>query len=318
MPHTSLKIGFVPLCDSAPLVVARERGFFAEHGLAVDLAREPSWSNLRDKLACGFLDAAQMLATMPLACALGLENLRTDLVAPLGLSCGGNAITLGTGLLAGLDGGAPAALADLPAPPVLAIPYPFSTHHYELRCWLAGAGLDPERQVRLVVVPPPQMVARLSAGQIAGFCVGEPWNSLAVHLGLGRVVAAVRDFLPERLEKVLALRRDRLEGGAPCLEPLLRAVLAACRWCDAPEHRDEVAGILSQPPYLNAPIEVVRAGLERIRFHGDMPNRPDPAQALWYLGQMERAGHVSGAIDKAALAARTYRPDLYGRCVERL
>lgn len=314
MPQTDLKIGFMPLCDSAPLVVAKERGFFAEQGLSVELSREPSWSNIRDKLAFGFLDAAQMLATMPLSCTLGLGNVKAALVTPLGLSCGGNAITLGDELLSAMGGetsaqALAAALPNLPQPPALAIPYPFSTHQYELRHWLAEAGIDPDRQVRLVVVPPPQMVARLSAGNIAGFCVGEPWNSLAAQLELGRVVTAVPDFLPQRIEKVLALRQDWAEANHQTVQALTKALLAACRWADAPENREELVDILSLPTYLNAPFEAVRAGLARICFHGDMPNRPDPAQALWYLDQMDRWGQLPAGLDKAALAADVYRPE---------
>lgn len=311
MPQTDLKIGFMPLCDSAPLVVAKERGFFAEQGLAVELSREPSWSNIRDKLVYGFLDAAQMLATMPLSCTLGLGNVKAALATPLGLSCGGNAITLGEELLSVMNGetsaqALKAALPSLTEPPRLAIPYPFSTHQYELRHWLAEAGIDPDRQVRLVVVPPPQMVAQLSAGNIAGFCVGEPWNSLAAQLGLGRVVAAAQDFLPERIEKVLALRQDWAESHRQILQALTQALLAACRWADAPENREELVDLLALPNYLNAPFEAVRAGLARIRFHGEMPNRPDPTQALWYLDQMDRWGQLPAGLDKMDVAERVY------------
>ncbi|OIQ81195.1 bicarbonate transport ATP-binding protein CmpC [mine drainage metagenome] len=321
MQQTDVKIGFMPLCDSAPLVVAKERGFFAGQGLSVELSREPSWSNIRDKLAYGFLDAAQMLATMPLSCALGLGNVKASLVAVLGLSCGGNAITLGGALLSALGGevsaqALQAVLPSWPQPPRLAIPYPFSTHHYALNCWLAGAGIDPDRQVRLVVVPPPQMVAHLTAGKIDGFCAGEPWNSLAAQLGLGRVVASVPDFLPERIEKVLALRREWAEENPQTVRALVRALLAACRWSDAPENRAEVADILSRRPYLDASFGAVRAGLAAIRFYGGLPNRPDPVQAQWYLEQMDRWGHLPPGVDKAEVAQRVYRLGFYDDCLD--
>lgn len=316
MTQTSLKLGFIPLCDSAPMVVAKERGFFAEQGLSVDLSREPSWSNIRDKLAYGFLHGVQMLATMPLSCGLGLGNIKAAMMTPLGLSCGGNAITLGNGLLAEMQGEKTALhlkrVVEAAAQPLtLAIPYPFSTHHYELRFWLAAAGIDPDRDVRLVVVPPPQMVAQLSAGNIAGFCVGEPWNSLAEHLELGRIVATVQDFLPDRIEKVLGLGLDWAESNPTIVRSLVSALLAACRWADDPLNRDEVADILSGSAYLNAPVDVVRAGLRRIHFSGDIPNRPDPAQAVWYLDQMNRWGHLPKGLDRVEVAAKVFRPDTY-------
>jgi len=314
MEKTSLKLGFVPLCDSAPLIVAKERGFFAEQGLSVELSVEPSWSNIRDKLVYGLLDAAQMLATMPLSCHLGLGNVQAALVVPMGLSRGGNAITLEHGL--SVERPSVECLGQGAEPPTLAMVYPFSPHHYELRYWLAEQGVDPDRDVRLTVVPPPQMVAQLAAGNIAGFCVGEPWNGLAVQMGLGRVVARAAEIGPERIEKVLGLRQDWADRHPETLAAMLRALLAACRWIDAPENRAETAEILAQPGYVNAPLEVVRAGLEDIRFHGVMPNLPDPAQAVWYLEQMARWGHLPPQTDIPAVVKAVYRPDLYRRLCE--
>lgn len=316
MTQTTLKLGFMPLCDSAPLVVAKERGFFAEQGLSVELSREPSWSNIRDKLTYGFLHGVQMLATMPLSCGLGLGNIKATLITPLGLSCGGNAITLSNGVLTEMNGqgtaqGLKQVLAARTEPLTLAVPYPFSTHQYELRFWLAAGGITPDRDVRLVVVPPPQMVAQLSAGNIAGFCVGEPWNSLAEHLELGRIVTTVQDFLPDHIEKVLGLGLDWAENNPAIVRSLVSALLTACGWIDAPENRAEVAEILSGPAYLNTPIDVVRAGLQNIRFSGDTPNCPDPAQALWHLEQMNRWGHLPKGLDIAEFAAKVFRPDLY-------
>lgn len=318
MAKDALKLGFVPLCDSAPLIIARERGFFAEQGVPVELSREPSWSNIRDKLAFGLLDAAQMLATMPLVAGLGLGNVQASFVVPMGLSCGGSAITLGGALLDRMGGGFQArdlapALAGMERKPTFAMVFPFSPHEYDLRWWLAEGGVDPDAGVRLVVVPPPQMVSRLAAGDIDGYCVGEPWNSLAHQLGLGRIVATAADIRPGRIGKVVAVRRDWADDNPDPLDALMRALLAACSWIDRPENRPEVAAILARPDYLNAPVAAVRAGLEAIRFYGDLPNRPDPAQALWYIEQMTRWKHLAGQSDRSAVAATIYRSDLWRR-----
>lgn len=319
---TRLTIGFMPLCDCAPLVVAKERGFFAEQGLEVALCREASWANIRDKLVVGALDAAQMLAPMPLSVTLGLGNLRAPLLTGLGLNLGGNAITLANGLWQRLDGGGTKALkslidADKSAgrPPLtFATVYPFSSHNYELRFWLAEAGIDPDRDIRLVALPPGQMVPNLAAGHIAGYCVGEPWNAMAVHLGFGRPVATCRDIGPPHVEKVLGLRRDWAETHPATHLALLRAVMAACRWADDPDNRAELADIVARPAYVASLVAVVRSVLidpETILFHRGNANRPDHAHARWYLGQMRRWGQLPADLDDAAAVEETFRSDLF-------
>ncbi|MBC7953884.1 MAG: ABC transporter substrate-binding protein [Rhodospirillaceae bacterium] len=312
MEKTRLKLGFVPLTDCAPLVVAKERGFFAEQGLDVDLSREPSWANIRDKVAVGALDGAQMLATMPLSMTLGLGAIREPILAIMALNLGGNTITLSTELCRRMDaaGGLKAVIGEDKAagrPPLsFAMVYPVSPHHLELRLWLASNGIDPDRDVRLVVVPPPQMVAHLSAGNIAGFCVGEPWGSLAVKMELGRVVATSNHIFAGRIEKVLGVTRAFADANPTTITALIKAVINAASWCDA--NRAEMAGILAQPAYLNVPAEVVRQG--GITFHAHAANFPWRSQAIWYLRQMQRWGQC-GAMDARRVAEEVYRPDLY-------
>lgn len=311
---TALTLGYVPLTDCAPLVVASELGLFAQAGLDVTLSREPSWANIRDKVAVGTLDGAQMLATMPLSLSLGLGALREPTVAVLVLNQGGNTITLAESLCRRMEafGGLTArTLAAVLAedrlcgaePPTFAMVYPVSPHHLELRDWLASGGIDPDRDVRLTVVPPPQMVAHLAAGKVAGFCVGEPWGGLAAEQRLGRVVATSQDIFPDRAEKVLGVTARFARDNPATIAALADSLLAACRWCD--DNRAELAELLSQPEWLNVPAEVLMRGLGRpgfIRFFGI--NRPDPAQAMLLLAQMRRWGQV-GAQDDAALAAVT-------------
>jgi ABC-type nitrate/sulfonate/bicarbonate transport system substrate-binding protein len=317
MEKTRLRLGLVPLTDCAPLVVAKERGFFAEQGLDVELSREASWANIRDKLALGALDGAQMLATMPISMTLGLGAIKAPVVAVAALNLGGNTITLSSALVARMGEATPAALKRVLAedraagqpPMAFAMVYPFSTHHLELRCWLASGGIDPDCDVRLVVVPPPQMVAHLSAGNIAGFCVGEPWGGLAVKLGLGHTVATSADIFAGRIEKVLGVTRAFADSHPETVKALIRAIVNAARWCDA--NPAELADILALPAYLNVPADVVRQGLPGLTFHAYAANFPWRSQAIWFVRQMQRWGLASDGIDARRLAEEVYRPDLF-------
>ena len=324
---TKLKLGIVPLIDAAPLVVAKERGFFAEVGLEVELSREASWASIRDKVAVGALDGAQMLAPLPLAMSLGLSALRVPMVAGMALSLGGNTITLANALWERMDPElAPAQAlkavveADRAAgapPMTFATVYPFSPHSAELRLWLESAGIDPERDVRLIVVPPPQMIAHLSAGNISGYCVGEPWGSLAVRLGLGHVAATSRDIFDGRLEKVFAVTRDWADRHPATHLALLEALIGAARWCD--ENRCELAELLAQPQYINAPVDALMAPLlgecglpkDLVVFHRGAANFPWRSQAMWYLEEMKRHGLVPADTDIRAIADTVFHPDLY-------
>lgn len=323
-----IKLGFVPLVDAAPLIVARDRGFFAEQGLEVELSRQASWASIRDKVAVGALDGAHMLAPMPLEATLGLGNCCAPVIAAVGLNTGGNAITFSNDLferVAGLspDGAVTAAglkavieagRAQGAAPLSFAVVYPFSSHAYELRYWLASGGIDPDRDVRLVVVPPPQMVAHLSAGRIHGYCVGEPWNRVAVTLDVGKVVVASNGIWGGRLEKVLGVREDWADAHPHTHKALIKALLLAGQWADQPENRMEVAGLLSGPGIVNAPLAALRdvlADTERLVFHRHAASFPWRSQALWYLGQMRRWGQLGDGVDMRRAADRAYRSDIY-------
>ena len=321
-PH--LRLGYVPLCDCAPLVVARERGFFAEQGLNVTLSREPSWANIRDKLATGLLDAAQMLAPMPLSMHLGLSGLQAPIITGLALSLGGNAITLSQAIFAelaslGHDHATPHGLAQVIATrrasgaPLLTLAsvYPFSPHHYELRSWLHSGGIDPDQDVRLVVVPPPRMVGDLAAGRIDGYCVGEPWNILAEQLGLGGIATTSTALWSGRIEKVLGVRQAWAEAHPHTHQAVLRALLLAGQWADAPEHRGELAELLAGA--MDAPLPAIRAALDaphRPVFHRFAAGVPWLSQARWYDVQMRRWGQVPAETPPLPLET-IYRPDLY-------
>lgn len=338
-----LDAGFVPLVDAAPLIVAAELGFAAAEGLLLNPVRQASWASLRDHLNLGHIDCAQALAPLPIAAALGIGQVRADMVVPFVLSRGGNAITLSQPLAdeirranggdnpAGARAWARAlgiAIRQRAEPVTLAMVYPFSGHNFEIRYWLAAAGIHPDRDVRLIAIPPPLMVESLRAGQIDGFCVGAPWNSLALAEGVGEIVATKSEIFPNGIEKVLAMP-SRLLDDEPTSSALLRALAGAARWCDKPGNHEQLAELLARPEYLGtAPEPTLRALSGRLQtpsgnpdpdylyFSHDDANRPRREDALWVYAQMRRWGQVPDDAEAEARAAAVYRPDVYARVFE--
>jgi len=317
-----LRLGFVPLNDAAPLVVAREKGFFRAEGLGVELSREVSWATIRDKVAAGALDAAHMLSPIPIACTLGLGGEPQPMIAPLALNLNGSAVTLARRLLPAPVAAARDAATALAAviaarraagapPPTFAVVFPYSMHNYLLRYWLANAGIDPEQDVRITVAPPSRMAGKLAAGELDGFCAGQPWNTLAVDQGVGVIATRASETWRDGPEKVLGVTTAWAERRPEALQALLRAVLRAAAWADAPDNRRELAQILSQPQYVGVDGRLIEASLPETAFHRGGANAPLPAHAGWALSQMVRWGQAPGGLDIAAVARRVYRPDLY-------
>ena len=234
----NLEIGFIPLTDCAPLVVALEKGFFAEQGLdQVNLVRQPSWKAISEGIVNGQLDAAQMVVGMPLSLTLGESNQQSiPIITALVLSRNGNAITLGKQFL---EGGV-RTLEDLKAflrqtperGHTFGMVHPASMHNLMLRYWLAAGGIDPDQDVNLIRISPSQMVANLKAGNIDGYCVGEPWNSYAIEEELGYAIATDLDIWPGHPEKVLGVREDWVQKYPATHLALVRALLQACEYCD--------------------------------------------------------------------------------------
>jgi two-component system, oxyanion-binding sensor len=336
----ALTLGYIPLADAAPLIVAHELGFAEREGLSLRLVREISWANIRDRVIVGHFDAAHMLAPMPIASTLGLGPLATPMIAPFSLGFGGNAITLSLAVVrdmlgagADLDAG-PAALARALAAVVrggagltLAVVHPFSAHNYELRYWLAFAGLDPDRDLRLVTLPPSLMADALREGRIDGFCAGEPWNSLAVEAGLGAIVATKSALWRQGPDKALACRADFPARRPQALPALLRALYAAAAWAGRPENRAALAELLARPAYLDVPASILLRALtgrivrqagapavdipDFLEFHAHAANFPWRSHALWFAAQMARWGRIAYSAETFARAASVYRPDLY-------
>ncbi|MBB3889955.1 NitT/TauT family transport system ATP-binding protein/nitrate/nitrite transport system substrate-binding protein [Phenylobacterium haematophilum] len=315
-----LRLGFVPLTDSAPLVVAKERGFFEAEGLKVELSREVSWATIRDKVAVGALDGAHMLAPLALAATMGAGSEPTPMIAPMALNLNGAAVTLSTRLTSAPgENGEAMALAKLIARRrkegasllTFAVVYPYSVHNYLLRDWLAAAGVDPDNDIRLTVAAPSRMAELLADGIIEGFSAGEPWSSVAVALGAGRVAVRASQLWGRAPDKVLGVTQEWADENGEVLTRLLRALITAAAWCDAPEHRGELSGLLAGAPYVDAPRAAIAASLDDVIFHRDGANAPRTAQAAWLLGQMARWGQVAADAETSSVAGQVYRLDLY-------
>lgn len=338
-------VGFIPLLDCAPLAVAVEKGFARAEGLDLRLVRETSWANIRDRVVVGHFDAAHMLGPMAIASTLGVGHLKVPMAAPLSLGLGGNGITVSLrvwdAMLAegAVVGGDPRALGnalrrvvharDGAHKPQLtfAMVYPFSAHNYELRYWLAASGIDPDRDVRLVVIPPPLLVDAMREGQIDGFCVGEPWSSVAVAVGVGCIVVPTTAIWCLSPEKVLGCRLEWTQRHPDRLLALVRALFRSAQWCEDPANHEELARLLAAPRFVGAPADILLRGLSnRLRLHPEGELRelrhfyvpashaatfPWVSHALWFYSQMVRWHQVAFDESHVAQVRATYRPDLY-------
>lgn len=324
---THLKLGFVPLLDCAPLVIAREKGFFEEQGVNVVLSRESTWASIRDKVSYGLLDGAQMLSPMPLAATLGLGSQATPMVTALALSMNGNAITLSARLYQELS----PRLRDYPnaaevgnalkqwitrqeIKPVFATVFPYSCQHYQLRYWLSACGIDPDKEVTLIAVPPSKMIDTMQDGIIDGYCAGEPWNTLAQSKNVGHIAVTGYQVWADAIEKVFAVKRSWAECYPHTHTALIRALSHACEWLSHSDNHEEALHLLRLPPYLDQnaiPLCTEGPSLPiRQTFYGPQVNTPSLSHALLLLGQMERWGQWSGN-DKEQIAQAVYRQDLY-------
>ncbi|HEX8914448.1 MAG TPA: CmpA/NrtA family ABC transporter substrate-binding protein, partial [Humisphaera sp.] len=339
-----VRVGFVPLIDAAPLVAAQELGLFARHGVRVALERQIGWANVRDKLAYGHLDAGHALLGVPLAGALAPGAVGEDLVSVMELGAGGNAITISRDLA---DRGVRSAAtlgkwvrdrsAAADRKPVFAHVFGSSMHHYLLREWLSAAGLDPDHDVTLRVIPPPQMADHLASGHLDGFCVGEPWNTLAERSGAGAILTPTTDVVPDHPEKVLAVTRRWAADRGPAVVAMIKALLEACRWCAAEANHPDLARMLAGPQYVGVPADVIAASLRLDRTLGVGAGRPSPRPADWrirsfatdrtfpsathaaWLGeQMVRWGHAPADADVVAAARRCTDPRFYRRAAAEL
>lgn len=308
----TLRIGFVPLADCAPLVIALEHGHFAAQGLDVELSKAQSWEQARRKLERGDFHAAHLLATLPLLSALGIDGSRCLLSTAWVLSQSGNAITLSNRLCkaGATDGPSLAGYLATPGAPDrirLGIVHPRSTHELMLREWLAAGGLAIGERVELVVSPPQEMVRRLRDGELDGFCAGEPWNQRATTSKLGGIVALGEDVVAPGTEKVLAVSREWHERNGAAHGAILRAVDAASKWLSDEANLDEAAAIVAGKRFVNTQEGLLRDALHRriragwgrileggrfLRFWGPGCNLPRESDFRWYLERLVLWGHA--------------------------
>jgi ABC-type nitrate/sulfonate/bicarbonate transport system substrate-binding protein len=354
-PNTSkpLRLGFVGLTDCAPLAVAEHLGLFARHGLNVEVSREPSWANVRDKLALGMLDGAHLLAPMLLATNLRLDKLSEPLCSSLSLGLGGNSIVLSQPLASRLQISEPDSCTPLESSqrlgrllhdptevktrrrkPRFAAVHPYSTHYYELCSWLAAGGIDPIKDIEVVYYPPQLMPQRLLDGVIDGFCVGEPWGSISclpVIKGdkpAGIMIATGPMLWANKSEKMLAVSEQWAECNPDQHLALITALMEAGIWLDASaENRRTAARWLAEPQWIGQPMEQLLPGLALeddvngvpwLRFSRDNAQFPWRSHAVFYLAQMLRWGHINRAIDLRLIAERSYRPALYRHAAHNL
>lgn len=343
--------GFMPLLDSATLVVAREKGFAAAEGIDLTLVRETSWANIRDRMAVGHFQVAHMLAPMPIAANLGLTPLAAKTIAPFALGLGGNAITVSNALWDRMiSEGAEADLNPAAAGHALqrviskrqaagdgllrfAVVHPFSGHSYEIRYWLAACGVNPEGDVEIVYVPPTLMADALASAAIDGYCVGEPWSTAAVKAGHGRIVTVKAAIWRSSPEKVLGVGAHWAQQEPDQLDALLRALCTSAAWCGDCANHVELAEILAARAVVDRPAAWMLHGLSGRLDTGGGESRhaedffvpfaksatfPWKSHALWFYSQMVRWGQIAHAAENVEIARATYRPDIYRRALKPL
>jgi ABC-type nitrate/sulfonate/bicarbonate transport system substrate-binding protein len=338
IPATAkLRIGYVPLTDCAPIVMAQELGLYKKYGLNAVLSQELGWASIRDKIIHGELDAAHALASMPLAASLGLNSIPCDCVTALVLNLNGNAITLSNELWnRGVRDGKTlrAEIVHSRHQKILTfgVVFPFSSHRHLIRRWFARHGIDPDRDVRIVVVPPPQMVTNLRAGHLDGFCVGEPWNSVAVQARAGWIAATSSELDPLHPEKVLMVRSDFASKRHAEHVALVAALHAACEYCDQPENHESVVATLARREFVGVAESALRRGIDgeidfghgherTIRdfciFHRGGANEPSGDKAAWTLEILRESGLCQDASAiNFNFVRKVFRPDIFEQAVQ--
>lgn len=328
-----MRVGFVPLTDAAPVIMARALGLYEERGLSVELVRHPSWPAVRDALLAGEIDAAHCLASLPFSVAAGVTG-RLDQRIPVVmiLNRNGQAITLGTHLADPAYRDPREGLRAIAAQSrarrlTLAMTYPGGTHDLWLRYWLRAAGIERDA-IDVIPIPPPQMAANLAAATMDGFSVGEPWNAVAVGHGTGFTAIGSQDVVRDHPEKALVVAPGVLASRRAEVRELMGATLAACAWLDVPANRRAAVPTLAMQQHVNAPAPHIERrllgeydlgaglGIRReaapIAFHdGGRVNAPRRGHALWFLAQFGRLGLVRSAPAYSRIVDDLVEADLY-------
>ena len=341
-PETSqLRCGIIALTDCSPLVIAAEKGIFKKYGLAVTIAKGANWAAIRDALSSGDNQFTHMLIGLPIASTMGLLGApKKPMVVPWLLNRNGQAITLKSALK-GKVGADPKALLPfvekakkLGEPMTFAMTFPPGTHAMWMRYYLAAGGINPDKDVSLITVPPPQMVANMRIGKMDGFCVGEPWNARSIADKIGFTSVTTQDFWKDHPEKACAFTAEFAEKNPKTVKAVLKGLHETSVWLDDMGNRPEQCAIVSKPNFINCDKDIILGRLLGKLDYGDgrppvtdeFPmhfskrncNFPQPKFATWWLTQFRRWGMVSAAPDYEGVAKQVMRGDIYAAAMKEL
>jgi len=340
-PETkTIRFGMIALTDCAPIVMAHELGYFKKFGIESIVSKEASWAVIRDKMNIGENQATHMLIGMPLASTMGLAGSPVKpMIIPWLLNRNGQAITLNNKLKqAGVKTAKDVKpLADKARaagePLTFAMTFPPGTHAMWIRYWLASGGIHPDKDVTLITIPPPQMVANMKVDKMDGFCVGEPWNNRAITDGIGYTVTTTQKMWPDHPEKVCAFTEEFATKNPRTVKAILKALHLSSQYLDNMENRRSAAEVIAKPTYINCPPEIILQRLLGEYDYGDGRKEKDPfymiysdracnyphtAYATWWLTQFRRWGMTTGAPDYAGVSQRVMRPDIYMEAMKEL
>ncbi len=337
-----IKLGFIPLTDCAPLVAAKELGLFAKYGVDVELSKEASWANIRDKVLLGELDGAHCLFSMPLSVYTGVGGKAgSEMKIAMVLNNNGQAITLSKdfcGLVGYKEmGKVAAAVRAVKAKKevTFAMTFPGGTHDIWLRNWLAAANV-PQKSVGIITIPPPQMVANMRVDNMEGFSVGEPWNGVAAAQNVGFTQIASQDIWQHHPEKALVVNSKFAAEDKEDLKKVMKAIIEACKWLDNMGNRKKAAQWLTKPYYVNAPLQVIEArllgssdlgcelGVQKYKgdymtfYNNGIVNTPKKAHAMWFLAQYVRFGYLKAEPNYKAITEKLILDDLYAEVAKEM
>ncbi len=338
---SQLRCGIIALTDCSPLVIAAEKGIFQKYGLDVTIAKGANWAAIRDALSSGDNQFTHMLIGMPIASTMGLlGSPKKPMVVPWLLNRNGQAITLKSDLK-GKVGADPKALKPfvekakkLGEPMSFAMTFPPGTHAMWMRYYLAAGGINPDKDISLITVPPPQMVANMRIGKMDGYCVGEPWNARAIADKIGFTSVTTQDIWKDHPEKACAFTAEFAEKNPKTVKAVLKGLHEASVWLDDMGNRPEQCAIVSKPNYINCDKDIILGRLLGKLDYGDgrppvtdeFPmhfskrncNFPQPKFATWWLTQFRRWGMVSAAPDYVGVAKQVMRGDIYTEAMKEL
>ena len=337
---TKLRCGIIALTDCSPFVVGSEKGFFKKYGLDVTIAKGANWAAIRDSLSSGDNQMTHMLIGMPIASTMGLlGSPKKPMIIPWLVNRNGQAITLKADWK-GKVGADPKAIKpfvdkakSLGEPLSFAMTFPPGTHAMWMRYYLGAGGVNPDKDVALITVPPAQMVANMKIGKMDGFCVGEPWNARSIADKIGFTSVTTQDIWKDHPEKACAFTAEFAEKNPKTVKAVLKGLHEASVWLDDLNNRPEQCDIVSKPNFINCQKEIILGRLQGKLDYGDGRtmqdefymhfskrncNFPQPSYAKWWLTQFRRWGMVTGKPDYDGVARSVMRGDIYTEAMKEI